>query len=170
MADLTGVPLTFPWTKNFSISCSFWKFWQNRMLAQPEGRRPLLQGILDPPLFALNETVKQSSICYLNHKWHCRVSILSTETRRNPQGTARSSLPRPAPRPVPAPRHTGGQAPHGAPPPGDIACNATACPVRSVPPGPRYTPPIQTTPTNTCNKSSTVTFFHYQVWVKNLLN
>ena len=34
----------------FSTSCSlFLKIWQNRMLAPPEGRRPLLRGILELP-------------------------------------------------------------------------------------------------------------------------
>ena len=43
-----------PRPKIFSISCSFsqnFKIWQNHMLAPPpEGWRPLLRGILDPPL------------------------------------------------------------------------------------------------------------------------
>ena len=41
--------------KIFSISCSFFcKIWQNHMLAPPlESWRPLLRGILDPPLIGL---------------------------------------------------------------------------------------------------------------------
>ena len=47
----------------FSISCSFLgKFWQNRILVPrfPDGRRPLLWQILDPPL------VVKLSVCSVN--------------------------------------------------------------------------------------------------------
>ena len=40
-----------PYGPKFSqFHAVFRKIWQNHMLAPPEGSRPLLQGILDPPL------------------------------------------------------------------------------------------------------------------------
>ena len=46
-------PMADPRAKNFSISCSFWEILTKSYVdapPPPEGRRPLLQGILHPPL------------------------------------------------------------------------------------------------------------------------
>ena len=49
VVDLGGRPP--PYGPKFSqFHAVFRKIWQNYMLAPPEGWRPLLQGILDPPL------------------------------------------------------------------------------------------------------------------------
>ena len=44
LADLGGAPGTSDGPIFFSISCSFWEIWQNRMLAPPGGLAPLNPG------------------------------------------------------------------------------------------------------------------------------
>ena len=56
MADLGGAPGARPrYGPNISqFHATFCKIWQNHMLAAPlEGWRPLLRGILDPPLLVV---------------------------------------------------------------------------------------------------------------------
>ena len=64
VADLGGTqPAPPPWPKIFSISCSFSRNLAKSYVGAPlEGWRPLLRGILDPPLVSLTNLKLKSSL------------------------------------------------------------------------------------------------------------
>ena len=62
--------------KIFSISCSFWTFWQNRMLAPPGGGHLLLREVLDPLLSYINLTLRRQKRINVNSR---RAALTQTD-------------------------------------------------------------------------------------------